>query len=322
MLRRPPRFIPGDRVSYIRGRAWQELGQYRVALKFFDNASRLKPGHAPYRILVLECLKAACDWQEAINRANQYSLDPAAPPSLLFRAGDVFHAYLMAHGENQEQLAQKAVDLVNAGFDRLTLPGAEAPLDSTLAAAYFTKAYCLERVGKFNEALLTYDDALRRFPTNPEIFTARGLLRLEHRMGDPIDDFRNAVEKSAQTVWPYLELARNYYHQRLYKDTIDLCRVGLSKATRDSDAALLFHLRALALFNMNDSTGAVERAFQTALSLDPFNLAIRDNHERFQAAIEHPDQPAGDGWEPSPLPFEEVKRAVYELVKPPLAQAA
>ena len=201
-----PRFIPGDRVSYIRGRAWQELGQYRVALKFFDNASRLKPGHAPYRILVLECLKAACDWQEAINRANQYSLDPAAPPSLLFRAGDVFHAYLMADGENQEQLAQKAVDLVNAGFDRLTLLCAEAPLDSTLAAAYFTKAYCLECVGKFNEALLTYDDALRRFSTNPEIFTARGLLRLEHRMGDPIDDFRNAVEKSAQTVWPYLEL--------------------------------------------------------------------------------------------------------------------
>src|SRR5271157_795628 len=183
LLRRPPRFVPSDQVSYIRGRAWQELGQHEVALKFFDNASRLKPGHAPYRILALECLKAACDWQEAISRANQYSLDPAAPPSLLFRAGDVFHACLMAHGENQEQLAQKAVDLVNAGFDRLTLRGAEVPLDSTLAAAYFTKAYCLERVGKFNEALLTYDDAIRRFPTNPEIFTARGLLRLEHRIG-------------------------------------------------------------------------------------------------------------------------------------------
>ena len=73
---------------------------------------------------------------------------------------------------------------------------------------------------------------------------------------------------------------------------------------------------------MNDSTVAAERAFQTALSLDPFNLAIRDNHERFQAAIEHPDQPAGDGWEPSPLPFEEVKRAVYQLVQPPVPQAA
>ena len=51
LLRRRPRFVASDHVSYIRGRAWQELGQHDVALKFFDNASRLKPGHAPYRIL-------------------------------------------------------------------------------------------------------------------------------------------------------------------------------------------------------------------------------------------------------------------------------
>ena len=96
-----------------------------------------------------ECLKAACDWQEALNRANQYGLDFDSSPSLLFRAGDVFHAYLMTRGANQEDLAQKAVDVVNQGLDRLSTLPAETPPDSTFAAAFFTKAYCLEHWAGF-----------------------------------------------------------------------------------------------------------------------------------------------------------------------------
>ena len=62
--------LPVIKASYLRGRAWQELGQHHVALKFFDNASRLKPGHAPYQILALECLRTAGDWHEALGRAH------------------------------------------------------------------------------------------------------------------------------------------------------------------------------------------------------------------------------------------------------------
>ena len=100
---------------------------------------------------------------------------------------------------------------------------------------------------------------------------------------------------------------------------LSCAELALAKATRDSDAALLFHLLALGHFNMNDSTGAAERAFQTALSLDPFSLAIRHDHERVQSRNRgiRTSLPIRGNWERSPLPFEEVKRAVYQLVQPP-----
>jgi len=322
LLRRRPRFVASDHVSYIRGRAWQELGQHDVALKFFDNASRLKPGHAPYRILALESLKAACDWQEAISRANQYSLDPTSSPSLLFRAGDVFHAYSMTGGEDQGELAKRAVDVVNQGLDKLVHLGTEQPPDSILVAALVTKAFCLERLGRFDEALSTYDAGIQRFPGNPELLTARGLLRLEHDMGGSIDDFRSAVKLFARSVWPYLELARNEFSHHKYDDVLELCRLGLERANRDADAALMFDLRALALFEKNDSAVAIERAFQTAVSLDPFNLAIRHNYDRFLIVSGHPNQPVSGDWELSPLPIEEERRVLYQSVQPSFALAA
>jgi hypothetical protein len=85
----------------------------------------------------------------------------------------------------------------------------------------------------------------------------------------------------------------------------------------------LFDLLARALFEKNDSAVAIERAFQTAVSLDPFNLAIRHNYERFLAVSKHHGQPVGD-WELSPFPIEieEERRVLYLSVQPSFALAA
>jgi tetratricopeptide (TPR) repeat protein len=193
-----------------------------------------------------------------------------------------------------------------------------------LVAAFVTKAFCLERLGRFDEALSTYDAGIQQFPGNPELLTARGLLRLEHNMGGSIDDFRSAVTLFARSVWPYLELARNEFSQHKYDDALEWCRLGLERANRnrDADVALLFDLRALALFEKNDSAVAIERAFQTAVSLDPFNLAIRHNYERFLVVSGHPGQPVSGDWELSPLPIEEERRVLYQSVQRSHAPAA
>lgn len=322
LLRRPPQLLADDQISYVRGRAWQELGHPHVALRFFDNASRLKPGHTPYRILALDCLKVSADWQAAVRRAHEYSRDPASPPALLFRAADVFHAYSMASDRDREQLAGQAVALVDQGLSKLSQAGVEPPLDSTLTAAFVTKAFCLEHLGRTDEALATYGAAIQRFPDNPELLAARGLLRLELHREDALDDFRSAVDRSARSVSPYLELARGYYCENNYDSAIKMCQLGINKADQDSVAALFFELRALALFQRHDSAASIERAFQTALALDPFNLAIRHNYERFRAVSEHPERATEANWDLGPHPLDELRRDVYRSVQPRSSQAA
>ena len=147
-------------------------------------------------------------------------------------------------------------------------------------------------------------------------------ISLEHNLGDPLADFQEAVQRSARSVWAYLQVARNHYLNHEFDRAVELCRLGLATATRDSDAALLFDLLALALYESHDSYVAIERAFQTAMSLDPFNPAIRHNFERFLAVSAQPAQPVGGGWVLTPLPMEEARRELYESVQPQFAQAA
>ena len=81
-------------------------------------------------------------------------------------------------------------------------------------------------------------------------------------------------------------------------------------------------LYSVLIDQLKESTGIALRTVILAGETCPSDLAIQHNHERFLAAIEHPDQPVGDGWETSPLPIEEVKQVVYQFVQPTFAQAA
>ena len=321
LLRRPPHFVSPDQVAYLRGRAWQELGHPEVALRFFDNASRLRPGHSPYLILSLECLKETGNWEDAIKRATQFRLDSTSSPSLLFRAGDVFHAYALSHKE-QIALFEDAVETIDRGFSKLQLPDAVPPLDSVVVAAFATKAFSLEHLGRVDEAFRTYDQALERFPTNPQLLTARGLLRQAHRMETAINDFETAVANSARVIWPYLQLARHWYGQNSFDKVIDYCRMGIEMTDRDSIAALIFELLAIALFKKHGSNQTVERAFLTAISLDPFNLTIQQNYELFKKTVRHPQQAEANGWVIGVVSLDQARSDLYKAVQPSLAVAA
>jgi tetratricopeptide (TPR) repeat protein len=121
--------------------------------------------------------------------------------------------------------------------------------------------------------------------------TARGLLKQELGLADAVDDLQQAVADGAAVVWPYAALARYALQQGKGDQAIELCQRGLALAQHDRVKAILFELRAIALFQLRDaldSLDAVRAAFQTAAELDPLSEQIQLNRQRFEAYAESP----------------------------------
>jgi tetratricopeptide (TPR) repeat protein len=287
-LRRPPRFHPRSMVDYLRGKAWQEMGHPEVAVLFFDNATRLEPENSTYGVLALECLKAVRDWPEVLRRFEAYVYDPATPPRLLFRAADAIQLYADRIGEHQYY--QEALGAVDEGFRRLEQSGQQEQMDAILAGAYATKSICLEHLGRMGESLQVYDEAVRRFPENTTLLSARGLLKQELGLSGAVDDFRDAVARGTSVAWAYIELARDVLQEGGGEEAIHLCKRALALAQRDTTIqATLFELLAIALLRRNESADAVRAAFQRAGELDPLSEEIRMNRSRFEIFAANPD---------------------------------
>jgi len=279
-LRRPPRFLPRHMVDYLRGRAWLEMGHPEVAVLFFDNAARLEPANTSYSVLALECLKAMENWPAVLQRCEAYLADAATPARLLFRAADALHVY--GHHAGEQDYYHRALCAVEKGFAGLKQAGQPESLASILAGAYATKSLCLEQLGRNDESLRVFDEAVQRFPENTTLLAARGLLKQKLGRADAVDDFREAVDRGTSVVWAFIGLAQNALQERRNDDAVVLCRRGLALAQRDAVAAMLFELLAIALLRVNDSANAVRAAFQNAAELDPLREDIRINLERFE----------------------------------------
>ncbi len=287
-LRRPPRFHSRDTVDYLRGRAWQGMGHPEVAVLFFDNARRLGPENPAYGFFGLECLKAMEAWPEVLRRFDSSMRDPATPAQLLFSAADAVCIYASRTGDFSYY--EKAINAVDEGFRRVGQPGQQEPLDEILSGAYGTKSICLGHLGRADESLRVYDEAVRRFPQNTTLLTARGLLKQELGRSDAVDDFRQAVALGTTAAWAYLELARDELRRGRSEEAIDLCKRALPLAQRDTSMqAALFELTAIAKYRRNESADAVRAAFQRAGELDPLNEEIRMNRDRFESFTAHPD---------------------------------
>lgn len=284
-LRRPPRMHPRDMVDYVRGRAWMEMGHPEVAVLFFDNASRLAPENPNYRPLALECLKAIGDWPEILRRSETYRQDPNTPARLLLRTADAM--YLLAEETGEERNYREALSIVEEGFRRLQLPHHQEQLPSVLAAAFVTKSLCLSHLGERETAVEVLDEAVRRFPDNPVLLAARGLLKEAIDLGGAAEDFQKAVNHGTSVAWAYVQLARYRLQSGRYDEARELCDAGLACAQEGSAQAALFELRAIA--RMQQEPPSVVRAdFQTASELDPLNEEIQVNLDLFNRYAGNP----------------------------------
>ena len=73
LLRHGPTSWPRDQIALWRGEAWQGLGEYDVALLFFDYASKVKPGNTKAQYLSLHALLKLGRIDEALKRTEEYA---------------------------------------------------------------------------------------------------------------------------------------------------------------------------------------------------------------------------------------------------------
>jgi tetratricopeptide (TPR) repeat protein len=274
-LRRPPRFLPRSQVDDMRGRAWLAMGHPEVALLFFDNAARLDPSNVTCHLMSLECLKAISDWEVLLQRAEAYVRDKDAPSRLLFAVADSLQLY--ADAVAAPAFYHQAIHVIDRGLQQLRLQAALEPLEPVIAAAYATKAFCLQRLSQFGAALEVFDVAIEAFPENSTLLSARGLLKQQLDRHDAMDDFKHAVEMGTTVVWPYLELARDALQVRQWEAAIDFCRLGIWRSGRRSITAPLFDLLAIARHKQGAAIESVRSTIETAHSLDPLSEEIRSH---------------------------------------------
>ena len=205
-----------------------------------------------------------------------------------FGAADAVCVYASRTGDHS--CYEKAIEAVDEGFRRLGQPGQQEPLDAILAGAYVTKSNCLDHIGRANESLAVYDEAVSRFPEDTTLLTARGLRRQKLGRSDAIDDFRRAVERGTSAAWAYVELARDELRQGRSELAFDLCKRALrSRNTTRPFRRRSSKLTAIAMVRRHESTDAIRAAFQRAGELDPLNEEIRMNRDRFECFTAHPD---------------------------------
>jgi tetratricopeptide (TPR) repeat protein len=78
LLRRKPGVLPPHSEAFLRGWAWNRLGDPDTAALFFQRAAELDPHNAKYPVAVMEARIRAGHIDEALRYAHTI-LDPAAP---------------------------------------------------------------------------------------------------------------------------------------------------------------------------------------------------------------------------------------------------
>jgi tetratricopeptide (TPR) repeat protein len=82
VIREGAKLLPLAWVSYVRGRAWEELGDPDTALLFFDRARQLDPENAGYIVLEMSLLLNLGRSEEAVAIAEDY-IERTDSPALL-----------------------------------------------------------------------------------------------------------------------------------------------------------------------------------------------------------------------------------------------
>lgn len=295
LLRRKDRIPPPGGVAYLRGRAWQEMGEPGIALLFFDLASRLEPNNATTRAYSLDCLKDLKDLKNLLERCELYTQTPSTPARTLFRAAEGF--FFCADQMRESALYLAAIDAIDKAFFQLQQGDTELP--SVVSAAIVTKAFCLDRLGRLPEAVQMLNEAVSAFPDNTRLVVARGLLKLQLGVADGLADLRQAVDRGTEVGWAYVEVAKDDIRNGRNSDALATCKQGLLKTKRPEAEAQLLDLRAIAAFRLQRNHQEILADFRRAAEIDPLREHLRANSNRFDRYLQH--QPASEpDWDLGP----------------------
>src|SRR5262245_42447699 len=100
----------------------------------------------------------------------------------------------------------------------------------------------------------------------------RGLARLEAKLPEAINDFRQAVQLGVASMWPYYFLAWDALHQGRYPEVLLMCNLALSRPDgTNREKADLYDWWGIALAESGQSLDWAIHNFREAAALAPDN---------------------------------------------------
>jgi tetratricopeptide (TPR) repeat protein len=278
-LRRPsPASVPWQMILFLRARCWQRLGDLETALVFMREAEKLDSHHA---LSVLTLLQELGRVQEAEQYANRIVAAPGANPDELYlAAAELLRPTREMSDAEARPILERIVATLNRAIQQLrTLPPGQ--LDILDVDRYIAPmlGLCLERLGRQGEADRTYDEALARYPNDPELVTFRGLMRIETDPTGALRDCAKAAQLGAASALPYFILARHALLHGTYGEALRQAILASRHPAGETVQAEIFELIAIAQAQLGQPAEVVIENFDRACALDPKNERIQRNRD-------------------------------------------
>jgi tetratricopeptide (TPR) repeat protein len=271
------RRLAEDKVAYVRGRAWGELGYREAALAFTTYAADVSPQNGTYTFLALVDAMDLAHIDEALARARAIEADASAPIRSSIAAA---HALLRFDPDDGALLYERAAALLSRAIEGQSRRPPAEQLPGLLTEAYVELGMCRELLGDADAALAAYSNALKADPKNDVALTARGLLQMNTDERAAERDFERAVETATPLVWPYLYLAPMRLRRGEYRACIQVCSAALKLAQEDEQRANFYEWLAIAHRALQTPEPVVLDLFAMAEERAPLNPRIDANRLR------------------------------------------
>lgn len=312
VLRLTHQYFPAELVAYMRGRCWQQIGRPEPAFWFFERAHKLAPSNQSYAFLRLDALLRAGRRQEAFGEAQHLLSKGNAPASLVFGAAKVIYdnAAELPLDESR-QLYESIVAAVRAALNNIDQK--ETP-QSLILAGRLHLALALERLGKPEDAMRAYADAISCHPNSDELLLARALFLLRADQHDAAQrDLDALIGRGTHLVSAYLFRAHHFLKQKDYARCLELSDRGLRLATRTATRVVFLEWTAISLYEQHASLDGVRSYLDKALSLDPMNENVRSNLQALDRVTAMSHQPLTTQVVPDPS---DALRDLWDQLQP------
>jgi len=283
VMRKGPLPIARDQIAYLRASLYASLGHPATALLFMRYAAQLAPQNETYELMLLRILMQAGREEEARSRAVTHLQNESSTPSLLVQSAAVLYQAMRGPlVQNDNSVYEQAIQGLERALVQADRP--EAFIPAVAISGYAMLGVYLQKLGRTQEAHKAFDEALARDPDNNDVLVARGLLRLETHPDDAYKDFQRAAECNTADFKPYFYLAHQALGEARYEDCLRWCAKVLEKTENPRMRAQVIQWAAIARYELHHPAVMVQRAFETAITLDPLDQQIRENFLQFQGA--------------------------------------
>jgi tetratricopeptide (TPR) repeat protein len=282
-LRQLARRSPASDLAFQRYQAYAHLGHLETAYLFLQRASKLDPTNLRKQHLLLDFSRKAGRGVEALAEAERLLRDSTTKAPLVIAAA---HILFDALGNISTDAALPAIREIEIALERAMRDpnGLKDSPVSVSIVGHTTLGFCRDKLGDIDGAMKAFDQALKLDPKSDSLRVARGLVLAPHDRLRAAAEFKEAADSGSRLFHPYLFLAPHALSQGKWAEAREYAKRLFDYGQSPEIVAEAQQWRAIAEFELNRSSPHVESLFHQAQSLDPFNVQIAENIERWKNA--------------------------------------